>query len=278
MESLKPFWFYKMGAQLHPLGNLTKGTTVTSGYRTAEAAKDTLQAIIRNSPVPFPRCRERAQGLVDDIVAIFKPPDYEISESVLKEFASQVQNLEMLMAADVDDLDVFRVQPLRIYNTRKLLEGADERLSKLTRDEIGEGARDDLKEAGTCLAFHLFTAAGFHAVRAVEGVARKYHRIITRKAVGYDKTLGVVSSALRGRYDAEEGKWKQRKKKGLRPHSGLGNIAALLTQITDIYRNPIIHPEMVLDADQSLHVFDLSCNALEAMEGDLAARRARRKK
>jgi len=241
-----------------------------------QAAKQTLQAIIGQFPVPFPKCKERAQELIQDIDTVFVRPDYEIVESVLNQLASKVQNLEMLMAADVDDLDVFRVQPVRIYDTRQLLERADERLSKLTRGEIGERARDDLKEAGACLAFHLFTGAGFHAVRAVEGVARKYHRIVTRKAVGYDKTLGVISSALRARYDAEE--VKQRKKKGLRPHSGLGNIAALLTQITDIYRNPIIHPEMVLDTDQSLHVFDLSCNVLEAMEGDLAARRARRKK
>jgi hypothetical protein len=276
MQRLNPFWFYKAGIYLGNLAELPEGTTVTSGYRIAEYAKMALRTIMDRSEVPLPKCASLARELIQVLDIAFAPPDHEIPASVLRELAGKVNHLSSMLQADVADLNIYTVGRIGIYDVRALLQRADENLGNTAQESIRQSTRNDLRFAGSCLAFHQFTAAGFHALRAVEAEARRYLRAITGRRVGPETSFGKVASQLNDHYTAAELRWVKRGKKGPRRHDRLGVIGPLMVRINGIYRNPIMHPEMTLDADQAIEVYGLACQVITAMAEDTKARKRKK--
>ena len=110
----------------------------------------------------------------------------------------------------------------------------------------------DAKEAGKCLAYEVPTACGFHVFRVAESVLRKYYSHVTGgTAAPKVRSLGVYVAAL-----------KQMKK-------GDDKILAALKQMTDLHRNPLIHPETVLTVDESIAIIGIARSAITAMLADL---------
>jgi len=106
----------------------------------------------------------------------------------------------------------------------------------------------DTKEAGKCLAFELPTAAGFHIFRVAESVLRKYYAHVTGGAAPPKvRSLGVYVHALRTAKKGDE------------------KILSVLKQMTDLHRNPLIHPETVLTMDEALAIFGIARSAITAM-------------
>jgi hypothetical protein len=281
MERLNPFWFYHVGAYLGNLKKLPSGTTVASGAGAVEFATLALRTIADGKgPIPLPKCRPLARDLSRDLHVAFsdRPGDSVIADDVLELIVKKVSHIESTMAADVGDLNVFQVRPLAIYNTVALLERAEGNLNNAAQDSLSETTRRDLREAGACLAFHQFTAAGFHSLRAVEAEARRYYKAVTGRRVGVEMSFGKVASQLSDQYTSAETKWVKGGKKGPRRHDPLGVIALLLLRINGIFRNPIMHPEMTLDGDRALEVFGLGCRVISAIAEDINVRKNRRKK
>jgi hypothetical protein len=94
------------------------------------------------------------------------------------------------------------------------------------------GARrlPDLEQATRCIAFELFTAAGFHLHRANEAVLRRYWDAVTN---------GATRPASRNMRDYlnELNKLK----------AGDAKVKATLKDLKDLHRNPLIHPEQTLE-------------------------------
>jgi hypothetical protein len=97
-------------------------------------------------------------------------------------------------------------------------------------------AISDLLQGTRCIAFELFTAAGFHLHRANEAVLRRYWDAITK---------GAPRPASRnvGDYLAEMNK----------QNVGNEKVKAALKDLKDLHRNPLIHPEHSLEnADEAI--------------------------
>ena len=106
----------------------------------------------------------------------------------------------------------------------------------------------DAKEAGKCLAYEASTACGFHVFRITESVLRKYYSHVTGGAAAPKvRSLGVYVTAL--------------KKAG----KGDEKILAALKQMTDLHRNPLIHPETILTVDEAIAIFGIARSAITAM-------------
>jgi hypothetical protein len=99
----------------------------------------------------------------------------------------------------------------------------------------------DAREAAKCLAYEVGTAAGFHIFRVLESVLRRYHSQLTGGGTQPKvRNIGVYLNSLR-----------QKK-------IGDPKVLAILKQITDLYRNPLIHPEAALTVDEAISIFGIS--------------------
>lgn len=133
-----------------------------------------------------------------------------------------------------------------IYNLDDLANKADAHLSATVEPRV----RTDLKAAGRCLAFGLFTASGFHSVRAVEAAARVYYKQLTGEdPQDAGMPLGPIINGLR----------KQLKEEGDDADTPLGLIISTLARINNVYRKPLTHPEMILETLEAAKlVFELA--------------------
>jgi hypothetical protein len=106
----------------------------------------------------------------------------------------------------------------------------------------------DAREAAKALCYEVPTACGFHIFRATESVLRKYYTHVTEgKAAPKVRSIGVYLSAL-----------KQSAK-------GDQKILASLKQMTDLHRNPLIHPEVVLTTEEAIATLGIARSVITAM-------------
>jgi hypothetical protein len=181
---------------------------------------------------------------------------------------SALSKFENLLEYDLKRYPTFSVDKIGIFDSDDLIAHAENHLSETARQNIAAKAKNDFQASGRCLAFGEFTAAGFHAVRALESVARKYHRLVLAlDAETEDMPLGPVVNDLREVLKKEEGVKAS--------DSPLGLIIANLARMNNIYRKPITHPEMTLDSpDAAKEVFDLAAVSISLLEKDYAKRSA----
>jgi hypothetical protein len=91
-------------------------------------------------------------------------------------------------------------------------------------------ALPDLQQATKCIAFELFTAAGFHLHRANEAVLRRY----------WDAVTGGASRPASGNMGDYLNELNNR-------NAGDAKVKAALKDLKNLHRNPLIHPGETLD-------------------------------
>ena len=100
------------------------------------------------------------------------------------------------------------------------------------RTQIPNEAMDDIKQAGRCIAFDIPTAAAFHIIRATETVILQYYNKLGGKSIKPKmRNWGAYINALRSC------KADQR-------------ITGFLDHIREEYRNPVLHPETMVESEQ----------------------------
>jgi hypothetical protein len=169
---------------------------------------------------------------------------------------SKLSKFENLLEYDLKRFPTFSVERTGIFDSDDLVLNADKHLSETALKNSDPKVIEDFKAAGRCLAFDLFTACGFHAVRALEAVARIYYKQITGNDAQQSGTpLGGIANDLREIADDKYGK----PSKPLPKDDPLRLIVSNLDRMNNIYRKPLAHPEMVLKTREvAKNVFDLA--------------------
>jgi hypothetical protein len=116
-----------------------------------------------------------------------------------------------------------------------------------------------MKTSGACLAFDLFTACGFHAYRALDGMLRTYF-------IHFSSGAAPPKSRDWGSFIAELRKFLVKPSGGRIPNS---RTVELIDKIRSTDRNPLIHPEENLDKEEAMASFDLCKNVITYMAIDI---------
>jgi hypothetical protein len=198
---------------------------------------------------------------------------YPIRDDLLNEkhielLGSYLSGFETALKLDLGALPIYVLEGKRGYSARQFVlgRGARQVLSKPNQDLLPSRAKDDIDHAGKCVIHEQYTAAGFHTMRAMESVARRYYKAVTGDepitAKGEYFTLGVLVDALKGKQEklTQSGKDVGRLSEDILP---------ILKRIVRTYRNPIMHPEMVLEEDEALDVFDNAKAAIASILRDV---------
>ena len=272
MEDISLWFFHSLGFYL---GMLRAG--VSSEDKLAQQVVPTQHAIeiltsFKNSDsAVLPKSKKACDDIISAIQAFAAIGPLERT-AALQEWGPLLNAMDRFHnVVEQEMLDTYTICITEIgaYSIDALVGNAEKHLSRLAEDVISPEQRKDYRLAGKCLAFDLYTASGFHAMRTLEAEARAYHTSVTG-IVMKDVPLGAILNGD-NKYK-NSGLLPAHIKEGVAKDSPLGLIISLLASINKIYRCPVLHPEMTLDRESAKLVFNLTSVAISAMIDDAANR------
>jgi hypothetical protein len=269
MQRLDLDYWYTLGRAMalleHTFG-VTPCDVDARGWSRANTALGWLKGIATGDFVIIPATRRLALELVNVLEPLIKGAQGQFSrvdENTQAKIFSTITAFHNIVRSGAQEIYVFHLHGRGAYSVSALLEDASVHLSVLAQRTIPESEKKDFGLAGACYACDLWTATGFHAMRALEAEARRYHRMVTSAAQEVDWTLDALINGNSGRN--QFGLRDQWKKEGASNDNPLLLIITLLTSLNHIYRNPIMHPEMTLDSEKAKQVFDTAALAISTM-------------
>jgi hypothetical protein len=154
---------------------------------------------------------------------------------------------KIALLAELGALNVYFVTQKGGFDTYTLLTAGERLFPTELAAKVPE-AMVDAREAAKALAFELPTACGFHTFRVIESVLRKYYAHVTGGAAQPKvRNVGVYLNALK-----QAGK-------------GDPKLLAALKQTSDLHRNPLIHPDVVLSPEEAVATLGMAHSIITAM-------------
>lgn len=179
-----------------------------------------------------------------------------------------LSRFETALKLDLGALPIYLLEDKRGYSAKQFITGTGARvvLSEDNRELLSPLCLDDIDHAGKCLIHEQYTATGFHVMRAIEEIARRYYEAVTG-----EKPIDRKGNpfGLRGLANALEGKVQKLSSGGKNTERLQDDILPVLKRIARTYRNPIMHPEMTLKEDVAIEVFDNAKSAIAAILRDV---------
>jgi hypothetical protein len=176
--------------------------------------------------------------------------------------SQKAKDFETVLANELPGLATYSVSPKGIYSTDDLITNAELQIPEKYRHVLSEKAKADIQQAGKCLAFELPTASAFHMWRAVESIMDSYHEALTTKNfadAGVTRNWGAYIKAL-------EAAKAERK------------ITVFLDHIREGYRNPISHPNEMLELDEAFALFGPATSVIGQLLKEILEIEERKKK
>lgn len=252
MRAVNLYHFYSLGYRLHPMGDVSVGMDRHEYLLKNAAGSGALEAALEAPDSPLALVEEEANALrrmVNLSAASSEPRITEIEALALK---TTRQDFERAFMKALKRESVFQVQRVGIYETAALIERAEELFTPHIRQRLSAKTVSDWRSAGRCLAFELGTAAGFHTVRATESVIYQYYVVVTgdinmrRK----DRNWGAYVRNLNAHR-------KRNADSRVDP-----KLIALIDQIREHHRNPVMHPEETLSPTDAYALFNVCQSAI----------------
>lgn len=111
-------------------------------------------------------------------------------------------------------------------------------------------AKYDMEQFAKCLAFEVPIAAAFHLYRLNESVVHVYWDTLTKQPRLTNASVGDYLTSMQSSTNAEKFD---------------ANILNVLDQINKLHRNPVLHPEINLTAEDALELFGIINSAISCM-------------
>ncbi|WP_298223160.1 hypothetical protein [Acidocella sp.] len=165
----------------------------------------------------------------------------------IHQLKTKATEYKIALTAEFGALDAYFVTRKAAYDTWALLNSGETLFPASLLTKAPEAAYD-AREAAKCLAFETPTASGFHTFRATESVLRRYyHHVTGGNAPPKVRNIAVYINALRQAKVGDE------------------KILSVLKQMSDLHRNPLIHPEAVLTMDEAVAIIGIAQSAVTSM-------------
>jgi hypothetical protein len=275
MQRINQFWFYDLGTALTQLKGYTQDTHVHVVLVYLLEADRILTSLLGGQPMPLGVSRTSAQQLKEYIANIidskcrvpgpngelqFKWPDateQPIYGYSLKYLGSQIETFETVFREEMREAATYFVPMRGIYSTANLVDATDKSFPEDLLSHIPEKARIEWRSAGRCLAFSLLSASGFHVARAVESTLEVYFHFFDTAASKTHRTWNDYIKAL------------EAVKQGHDPMPQARTIAEL-RQMKDDFRNPLMHPRVVLSEGDARILFNNGETLIIAMAQEIS--------
>lgn len=224
-----------------------------------------MQELVEGNPFPLGISKGSAEEALKAITRIIEKyfKEFPYSEQKINDFAwwqtiILFEKFETIFEEELKESTTYFVPRKGIFLTSSLVDAADQSFPQDIESYIPEKTKTEWKSAGRCLAFNLLSASGFHVARAVEGMMEIYFRRFC--ASSDDRmTWGDYIKCLE---DAV-------KKSTTKPQE---KTIAEFRQMKDDYRNPLMHPRVILTESDARILFNNGESLIIAMAQELSGR------
>lgn len=276
MERINPYSFYDFGKELQALIELQGEVTTQAAFWRIWEARNAMESLIGGAPIPIGISSGKAVVLLERINAIntdhFTTQNAEGKSQIRfpeesdapipgwrwQWLKAAITEFETIFAEEMRETATYFVPRRGIYYTPALVDTAEQTFPAELVSHIPQKAKDDWRAAGRCLAFSLLSASGFHVARAVEACLESYY--------GYFS--GKPGETLHSWYDYIKALKEIAEKKPT--PCPLGKTLVELDQMREDYRNPIVHPRVVLSEADARMLFANGESLIIAMAQELA--------
>jgi hypothetical protein len=259
MIRVNEFQFYELAIAIHPLTSAGDELKYSDVWLEWSNAAKALNRIFEERALEF--CFAAATelyGAIGNVVphdfgqAIAKlqekgDPEPGLGWGAVQPIRQSASKFETILSAELNNSDTYWISPKGTHKTSMLLKSARSMLPSSVVEHIPEAATD-FDEAGRCWLLDAHTATGFHLMRAIDAVMRAYYRA----AVGIEpkkkfRNWGAYIKQFRSCLQADQ------------------KIVDFLGQVKDGYRNPILHPDENLSAEDAQILFGVSVSVISMM-------------
>jgi hypothetical protein len=250
VQRIDGYYLYQIGGQLHPLNELKAyafpgghATTVADARTVLYLAEASLEPFLNRSVFRLKTSLQPGYVLLDAIRALKAKVDAVPAEEMSRDITwaeaypitSALTAFEAVLGAELALMPLYVVIQKAGFDTGVLIEAG----VRCFPDDVWSKVPDaipDLSQGTRCIAFELFTAAGFHLHRANEAVLRRYWDAVTNGAPRPNsRNMGDYLNEMNTR------------------KVGNDRVKAALKDLKDLHRNPLIHPEHSLEsADEAI--------------------------
>ncbi len=265
MIRLNLLWIVDLAGSTRPLSFVRAGEKLDSAvFAHAQAAlmfsrldyskPDDERAIAQFTHELIPKITAAANALLE-VVERFMPLAVQKQRLTLANAQELWQSVQKLFDALEDELGhayAFSITEQRMISVRVMLDNPAKVFAQGCWDMMPSLARGEAAKATRCLAFDCPTACGFHILRSVEATIRRYIQAATG-SLPAKRDWGHYVTVLR-----ENGADQK--------------AAAVVDQIRELERNPLMHPEDVLDNDQAVDLLILCGAAINRLTSDMSKR------
>jgi hypothetical protein len=254
MQRVNGHSFYDLALKIHPLVDLTDQHPLKGAFFILMEARQAILDLF--SLIPLRVCVPVATGIAHNIDGVLPrdwreaikvfPADDEVKIGYAAHGISQgAREFETILAAELQSLDTYLVSQKGTHSTPDLIDRAEIMFPEPIRKRLPPQAVIDIRQAGRCLALDNPTASAFHVLRAVESVMAMYFELVTGKPLPTRmRNWAIYLKALRKHPDYSE------------------RVVTLLDHIRDSYRNPILHPDVVVTEDEAESLLGTSASAI----------------
>jgi len=182
-----------------------------------------------------------------DSEALLDPQQLEMLNYAIRTFDASI-------ALELGRAPIFAVAPRGVFDMRRLITDAPSVFEGYA-SRLPEKTIEETRVAGRCLAFSLWTAAGFHIARATEAVVKRQMEVFECPPIKKSqRNLGKYIEALEA--------------KGAHPR-----VIQHLKRFKELHRNPLMHPDVTLSSPEGLSLWATCVSLIQAMVADMETKR-----
>lgn len=269
MKSIDQYKMYELGGRLQHVKDVARRENASAWDQVFAlmSAKSSVVELLEGEAMEISFCRDAASELTRLMDACLnalggsKVNEKEpLEDWQIYQVAKQIDIFEHQLNAEMKRIAAYAVPKRGIFDTERLVSAAEASIPEQLRQVMPEMASTEFRASGRCLAFGLYSASGFHAMRAVETLLRAYHKLFvtTEKS---PKTMGEMAKEL------------EDLAKGSRATNGPSvEVVRLLKDVTKFDRNPLMHPNAVLGETDATLLFNRAHGLLIVMALEIAER------
>lgn len=262
VQKLEPYAIYGLGKAMREISWISGDIQPIRIQLSLAAGETALRKLLSDGdPFPIHVSRGPAEALLNHLTEILDKHVRTVNEDGTKELRQltqddppipafrwdwirrQLASFEVVFFEEMREAATYYVPKKGIYITAALVDAADDTFPSDIVNILPDKARTEWCAAGRCLAFNLLSASGFHVARAVESTLEAYFQRFSAQPGKTRKTWGDYIDEL-----------EKIRQAGGSPAPAEKTLLEL-KQMKDDYRNPIMHPRVVLTEADSRVLF-----------------------
>jgi hypothetical protein len=259
VQKIDPEFLFKLGSSITPLRQIENlyGAEIVNAIVKAHDA--VLAAAVGNtiyqpSLKQSPSVGERLCEVLRLVHSRTQEEDWEqvLTDQEIGAILAVLVEFEGTYITELRNAAIYYIAPHSAFDIEELIANGEKLFPRSLNDKVPAAMRD-VKDGAKALAYHLWTASGYHFHRANETVLRAYFDHV---AVGIQR----------------DPKWTMGKlvKKMIENKAGKRTILAALENIIEFHRNPLAHPgDFIEDADEAVSLYAQIRSAMGYMLDEL---------